>query len=72
MDLRDLLALLRGPLVGSILVAVVWVVLNLVSGNFTRGDLLIAAVIIGAGALRGRTGKPKPDKVDRGIYGPPS
>ncbi|HEX5090538.1 MAG TPA: hypothetical protein VFV89_22205 [Nocardioides sp.] len=72
MDLPDRLNLPRGPLAGSILVAVVWVVLNLVSGNFASGDLLIAGVIIGAGAWRGRARKSKPDKADHGIYGPPS
>ena len=68
MPLRDRLNLPRGPLAGSILVAVVWVVLNLVSGNFASGDLLIAGVIIGAGAWRGRARKPKPDKALKKLW----
>jgi hypothetical protein len=72
MGLRDRMNLPRGPLAGSVLIAAAWVGLSLVFGNFTFLDLVVAGAIVVGGVLRQRTRKPKPDRADHGIYGPPS
>jgi hypothetical protein len=72
MGLRDRIDLPRGPLAGSILVAVVWVGLSLVFGSLTVLDLVVVAFLVAGGFARQRTKRPKPDPPNRGIYGPPS
>ena len=72
MGLRDRINLPRGPLAGAVVVAAVWVGLSLAFRSFSVLDLVVAAFLVAGGFARQRTRKPKPDRQDHGIYGPPS